>query len=184
MNATPFVFDPGGTPAVCRFMEGEKLNSNKVVEGLARVIWSPQVVEEEDDMRKLRPRPELPPWRSCASRVCKNVLLIITRYFQSNDFFPFFLCFVVSFILEVVIPCLGKGTGSSAKYYAVGCLGIFLVSYNWFKPDTRLAIRVAPSWVTVSMSIRKVDFRCGWRIVVVSGLYVFDLTILFLMILI
>ncbi|CAH9135811.1 unnamed protein product [Cuscuta epithymum] len=66
MNATPFVFDPGGTPAVCRFMEGEKLNSNKVVEGLARVIWSPQVVEEEDDMRKLRPRPELPPWRSCA----------------------------------------------------------------------------------------------------------------------
>ncbi|CAH9108566.1 unnamed protein product [Cuscuta epithymum] len=74
MNTTRVVFDPGGTMSVWLLVEGENLKSIKVGEGLARMIRPPQVVEEEDDMRKLHPPPELPPSKKCLIRLWNMVL--------------------------------------------------------------------------------------------------------------
>ncbi|CAH9089850.1 unnamed protein product [Cuscuta epithymum] len=148
------VFDPGGTPEIWRFMEGANLKSNKVVEGLAHLIWSPQVVEEEDDMRKLRPPPEPPPRRNCASRVWKNVSLVITCYFQSNLVFPFrvLLFYVVLFFSNLFSFRTKIRRDDSARYCIV--IRIDIASEYWI-PVWWLAIRIALSRMVVSMSSRR-----------------------------
>ncbi|CAH9107724.1 unnamed protein product [Cuscuta europaea] len=72
MNVTPAVFDLGETLTVWRLVEGVNLNSNWVVEGLARVIWSSEVVKDVDGRCVFCPPPEPPPQRNYMTRVWKT----------------------------------------------------------------------------------------------------------------